>query len=66
MRRVISAYIPSPYPHVELVMPEPVVGSIADRYALPRVDVYRKDTRLRFALKASPTVRRLALALRKP
>jgi peptidoglycan/xylan/chitin deacetylase (PgdA/CDA1 family) len=35
-----------------------------DRYALPRVDVYRKDTRARFALKASPIVRRLALVAR--
>jgi peptidoglycan/xylan/chitin deacetylase (PgdA/CDA1 family) len=37
-----------------------------DRYALPRVGVYRKDTRARFALKASPTIRRVAtLALRR-
>lgn len=35
-----------------------------DRYALPRVDVYRKDTRLRFALKASPMIRAAALRLR--
>jgi peptidoglycan/xylan/chitin deacetylase (PgdA/CDA1 family) len=35
-----------------------------DRYALPRVDIYRKDTRLRFALKASPAIRAAALRLR--
>lgn len=35
-----------------------------DRFALPRVDVYRKDNRVRFALKVSPAVRRAALALR--
>lgn len=35
-----------------------------DRFALPRVDVYRKDTRLRFALKASPVIRAAVLRLR--
>lgn len=35
-----------------------------DRFALPRVDIYRKDTALRFALKASPSLRALALRLR--
>lgn len=35
-----------------------------DAFAMPRVDVYRRDTRWRFALKAQPTLRRAALALR--
>ena len=35
-----------------------------DRFALPRVDIYRKDTALRFALKASPALRAAALRLR--
>lgn len=34
-----------------------------DRYALPRVDLYRKDTTLRTALKASPVYRLVSEAL---
>ncbi len=39
------------------------VGGRADRFALPRVDIYRGDNRLRFALKASP-LRAPAIRLR--
>lgn len=35
-----------------------------NRFALPRVDVYRKDTALRFAVKVTPALRAAALRLR--